>query len=152
LGGQTGADRAALDFPLSTVSLTAAFVREPQVGGWWNTKEIQIRRNAQQRLPERTAWNVATRMEPSSSQSRRAYTRLEMTAKLADEAGKPWLHLSAKSHAADAPQLLKKFIHDNRIKILNVAGSRASRPRVSVNSLDRFWKQRCSTRAVRLIR
>ena len=49
------------------------------------------------------------------------------TARAAQEAGKPCLHLSAKSICKEEVRLLRQFVQDNSIKVLNVVGPRASK-------------------------
>jgi hypothetical protein len=45
---------------------------------------------------------------------------------LAQKHAKPYLHLSAKSDGDKAPELLREFIGQHGIRVLNVAGPRAS--------------------------
>jgi len=126
-GGQTGADRAALDF---------AIERGLKHGGWCP----KGRRAEDGRIPsryklketptinyaQRTEWNVrdsdgtviCTLMAALTGGSKK-------TADLARKHGKPCLHLSAGG-TADPAKELRAFIRPNRIKVLNVAGSRAS--------------------------
>ena len=49
----------------------------------------------------------------------------KLTAEFAIQMRKPWLHLSQESDG-DAVEKLRQFVFQNRIKVLNVAGSRKS--------------------------
>ena len=49
------------------------------------------------------------------------------TVELARKRRKPCLHLSARSSGETAPELLKEFLRQHHIKVLNVAGPRASK-------------------------
>jgi hypothetical protein len=50
----------------------------------------------------------------------------KLTAELARQHGKPWLHLSRATSHADAGERLARFVSAHRIRVLNVAGPRAS--------------------------
>jgi hypothetical protein len=127
-GGQTGADRAALD--------TAIKLNMPH-GGWCphgRLAEDGIIENAY-RLTEtpsaepaqRTEWNVrdsdatvifsiAPKLSGGSAKTEiftRQYT-------------KPCLHLSRERDGQRGVELLSRFLADNNIQILNVAGPRRS--------------------------
>ena len=134
-GGQTGADRAALDW---------AIKHGIPHGGWCpkgrKAEDGPISGNYQlSETPggddlERNEWNVrdsdgtvifTIRCELSGSSKR--------TADFAEQHRKPWLHLSENSEGGDAEVRLKRFMESNHIKVLNVAGSRASKePRLLV--------------------
>jgi hypothetical protein len=49
------------------------------------------------------------------------------TVELTQKHGRPCLHVSAQSDGDKAPRLLKAFIHQHGIKVLNVAGPRGSK-------------------------
>jgi hypothetical protein len=48
------------------------------------------------------------------------------TAELAARLGKPWLHLSREVDGHAAGARLRRFVRERRIRVLNVAGPRAS--------------------------
>jgi hypothetical protein len=48
------------------------------------------------------------------------------TAEFADQLGKPWIHIAKASTRTPETDLIQ-FVRENRIKALNVAGSRASK-------------------------
>ena len=127
-GGQTGADRAALDW---------AIAHDVPHGGWCP----QRRRaedgplSAQYRLQEtptanylqRTEWNIRDSDATVIFSIAPKLTGGSLkTAALAKKHGKPLLHLSAAAANPHAKGL-REFMTANRIQRLNVAGPRASK-------------------------
>ena len=129
-GGQTGADRAALDF---------AIEHNIPHGGWCpkGRKAEDGPIDARYHLTEtpsddyeqRTEWNVRDSdgtviftMTPELSGGSKK------TAEFAKKHGKPCLHFYPKPFPRNIweNRELFEFIHENKIKILNVAGSQAS--------------------------
>jgi hypothetical protein len=127
-GGQTGADRAALDF---------AIAHGIPHGGWCPkgrkaedgpiADRYQLHETSRSEYAQRTEWNVrdsdgtvifsvAAKLRGGSKE----------TAALAQKLGKPCLHLSEKLHGEKAAALLRTFMEDNRVRVLNVAGPRGS--------------------------
>lgn len=127
-GGQTGADRAALDF---------AIARGLPHGGWCpqgRSAEDGIipARYGLIETPtadttQRTEWNVRdadgtvifTIAETLSGGS-------EKTAQFADQHQRPCLHLSRVTIGARSVKMLEEFLQTNSIRVLNVAGPRQS--------------------------
>ena len=129
-GGQTGADRAALDFALT---------HHIPHGGWCPKNRLaedgpigkiyQLKETPSSGYEERTEWNVrdsdgtvifslAPRLSGGSLMTKRFAHQLE----------KPELHLSqSKMSVEKAAQLLMNFIKKNHIRVLNVAGPRFSK-------------------------
>ncbi|MEZ5302164.1 MAG: putative molybdenum carrier protein [Verrucomicrobiales bacterium] len=127
-GGQTGADRAALDFAL------AAGIR---CGGWCPAGRAAEDGPIAARYPlaegaggyaERTALNVRDADATVIMGSGAALSGgTALTAQLAEEAGKPWLRLSREADGAGgAARRLAAFVETHRPARLNVAGPRAS--------------------------
>jgi hypothetical protein len=127
-GGQTGADRAALDF---------AIVQRLPHGGWCphgrkaEDGTIDPRYNLQETpssgYVQRTGWNtrdsdgtVVFSIAPVLTSGSKK------TVELAHKHHKPVIHISRDGDAASPAQALLRFIQDNKIKVLNVAGPRAS--------------------------
>jgi hypothetical protein len=123
-GGQTGADRAALDW---------AIEHGLRHGGWCprgrKTEDGEL--PAHYRLQEtpgagylqRTEWNVR------DSDATLIFTlddRLDggskRTAAFADSPGKPWLHVRPGVH----PKYVARFLARHAVRTLNVAGKRES--------------------------
>lgn len=134
-GGQTGADRAALDF---------AIEHGIPHGGWCPRGRIAedgtvpehflLRETPSRRYEQRTKWNVR------DSDATVAFTigssltgGTGFTMRFAAQFGKPSLHLSQGVIAADgidtakyAAAILLRFLDEHDVLALNVAGPRAS--------------------------
>jgi Circularly permutated YpsA SLOG family len=127
-GGQTGADRAALDWAIG---------HGIDHGGWCPRgrraedgtipSRYRLTETPNDRYAERTEWNVRDSdgtvilsvLETLTGGSKR-------TAELARRHDKPCLHLSRLSGRADAGECLRGFVRAHGILVLNVAGPRAS--------------------------
>ena len=130
-GGQTGADRAALDW---------AIAHSVPHGGWCpknRTAEdgriedrYQLEETPTFRYEQRTEWNsrdsdasVIFSLAPKLTGGSR------LTAEMAQKHGKPWLHLSHAALGGDiarAAELLRAFLAEHGVKTLNIAGPRFS--------------------------
>lgn len=127
-GGQTGADRAALDFALT---------HGISHGGWCPKgrkaedgpidARYQLKETPANSYIQRTEWNVrdsdgtvvfsiAAALKDGS----------KTTVVLAHKHGKPIIHISRAAGPAPPDQALLGFILEHRIQVLNVAGTRAS--------------------------
>ena len=127
-GGQTGADRAALDW---------AMANGIEHGGWCPqgrlaedgviTAQYDLRETPKADYLQRTEWNVrdsdATAIISLASQLTGGSLA---TAKLASDLGKPCLHLSGLQDAPENARQLAVFLWRHEVQILNVAGPRAS--------------------------
>lgn len=127
-GGQTGADRAALDFA----------IRHNMPHGGWVPKGRRAEDGPLPRhylldempttgYPERTERNVIE----SDGTVIISYGKLiggsGLTRKYAIEHGRPWLHLDmARLDDREAADRLRAWLLEHAIRVLNVAGSRAS--------------------------
>jgi hypothetical protein len=127
-GGQTGADRAALDW---------AIERGLEHGGWCPRGrraedgavplQYRLTETPTERWEQRTEWNVR------DSDGTVIFTVSEtltggslMTAEFARVFGRPCLHLSRRVDGDLAGPKLRRFVDDHAIRVLNVAGPRAS--------------------------
>ncbi len=127
-GGQTGADRAALDFALANGI--------PH-GGWCPRgrlaedgaleRDYALRETPEAEYPQRTEWNVRDSdgtviftIAPKLSGGSK------LTAELAARFGKPCLHLSQMRDRERAGERLREFVRRHNLRVLNVAGPRAS--------------------------
>ncbi len=127
-GGQTGVDRAALDF---------AIAHGIPYGGWCPRGRLAengiiqsgyaLRETPDTDYPQRTEWNVR------DSDGTVIFTIAPdltggsgLTRDLAVEHGRPWLHLSKEREGRVAVERLRQFIQRHKIKTLNVAGPRLS--------------------------
>lgn len=127
-GGQTGVDRAALDF---------AIEHDIPHGGWCPrgrlaedgeiTSGYALRETPEADYPQRTEWNVRDSdgtviftISPELSGGS------ALTRDLALAHGKPWLHLARERQGDAAVARFREFIRRHGIKVLNVAGPRLS--------------------------
>jgi len=141
-GGQTGADRAGLDFAIEHGLKHGGWcpkgrrAEDGRIPGRYELKETQATSYVQ-----RTEWNVR---DSDGTVIFTVMTRLtggsKKTADLARKHRKPCLHLSAAG-TADPVKELREFIRSNRIKVLNVAGSRASKEPVLGNFVRHVLSQ-----------
>jgi hypothetical protein len=127
-GGQTGADRAALDWALA---------HGVPHGGWCPKgrlaedgaidEKYDLRETPEAEYSQRTGWNVrdgdATVVV---SRAARLTGGSLFTMELAAAQREPCLHLSGLLDAPENARQLRDFIRRNGVKILNVAGPRAS--------------------------
>jgi hypothetical protein len=127
-GGQTGADRAALD--------TAINLGIPD-GGWCPRGRLAedgiienlygLTETPSADPGQRTEWNVrdsdGTVIFSISPNLSGGCAKTEMFAR---QLGKPCLHVSRERDGRGAIELLTRFLADNKIDVLNVAGPRRS--------------------------
>lgn len=127
-GGQTGADRAALD--------TAIKFNIPH-GGWIprgrKTEEgplperYRLREMPGQEYQERTKQNVMDAQGTAIISRGRLTGGSALTQSFARVCGKPNVHIDlSMNEAFEASLVLQSFILENQIEVLNVAGPRAS--------------------------
>jgi hypothetical protein len=138
-GGQTGADRAALDFaiehhiPHSGWCPRGRVAEDGKIPLHYNLQSTSSRKYSQ-----RTEWNVrdsdATVLFTIAP---RLLGGTALTASMARVSNKPLLHLSRDTLAglthgdlsaatAEAAKLLLQFVKDHHVRRLNIAGPRAS--------------------------
>jgi hypothetical protein len=148
-GGQTGADRAALDW---------AIKNNVEHGGWCPKGRkaedgaiascYLLKESSAASYLQRTEWNVRDSdgtviftIKPSLSGGSKR------TAEFAEAQKKPWLHVSAADKEI-ALRKLTEFIKQHNISVLNVAGSRSSKePGVAefvMKTLAQAFKSECT--------
>lgn len=128
-GGQTGADRATLDWAVS--------VGIPH-GGWCPKgrkaedgpidARYQLQESTSPSYLQRTEWNVRdsdgtvilTVASILTGGSKR-------TAEFADKLRRPWIHLHEALGLDECASRLKAFIQERQVKALNIAGTRRSK-------------------------
>jgi hypothetical protein len=128
-GGQTGADRAALDFAIANGMTHAGWCprgRKAEDGPL--PDRYELRETPSRKYAQRTEWNVrdsdATVVFSIAAESQGG-TRLTLV--LAERLVKPVLHLSREVLAPEiAATKLREFLEDHSVRMLNVAGPRAS--------------------------
>jgi alkanesulfonate monooxygenase SsuD/methylene tetrahydromethanopterin reductase-like flavin-dependent oxidoreductase (luciferase family) len=127
-GGQTGADRAALDW---------AIAHGVEHGGWCPRgrkaedgvilRRYRLTETPSDRYVQRTGWNVRDSDATAIlSLSETLTGGSQKTAELAARHGKPWVHLSEADDGERAGERLRRFVHEHSVRVLNVAGPRAS--------------------------
>ena len=127
-GGQTGADRAALDF---------AIARKIPHGGWCPRGRIaedgkiperyQLLETPEAQSQQRTEWNVRdSDGTVIFSINERLGGGSRETLEFATRLNRPCLHLFRDGKGKTAAETLGQFIASNKIAVLNVAGPRES--------------------------
>jgi hypothetical protein len=130
-GGQTGADRAALDFAIEFGLPHGGWCpRDRRAEDGTIDQRYPLTETPSHRYNQRTEWNVrdsdATVVFSSAAVVEGGS---ELTIELARRLGKPWLHLSAEAVSAaglDPAERLLAFLAEHHVERLNVAGPRAS--------------------------
>lgn len=128
-GGQTGVDRAALDWAIATGI--------PH-GGWCPKGRLaedgpipvryELQETASSDYAIRTQWNIRdSDATVIFSCSKQISGGTALTYKLGVGLGKPLLHVHAGQGIAVATSNLKSWIQKHGIKVLNVAGPRESK-------------------------
>ena len=134
-GGQTGVDRAALDIAIELGIPHGVWVpngRKTDAGRL--PAKYQLREMPTDSYPERTEQNVLD-SDGTLIITHGALTGgSDCTRKMAEGHGKPWIHVDANRISIDAAvQLVRAWINGSKIKVLNVAGPRASKdPKIYV--------------------
>lgn len=126
-GGQTGADRAGLDF---------AIAHEIPHGGWCPKgrraedgkidEKYLLKETPNSNYLQRNEWNVRdSDATVIFTMTATLGTGSKKTQDYAKKQKKPVLHL-ARSMAGDHGRVLNSFLNAHRVKTLNIAGSRGS--------------------------
>lgn len=127
-GGQTGADRAALDFALSHgIDHGGWCPRGRQAEDGVIPARYDLKETSGSDPAQRTEWNVRDSdgtviLSLAPALSGGSLRTLE----LAEQYRKPCLHLSRERDGAAAARMLSHFLAKHQIRILNVAGPRQS--------------------------
>lgn len=129
-GGQTGADRAALDFAIRHGLAHGGWCPEGRRAEDGPIDEIyQLQETTSEKYGQRTRWNVrdadATLLVTISAELSGG---TGLTAQVAERLGKPWLHVARESTSnhGEVGQIIREFLHEHQVRRLNVAGPRAS--------------------------
>ena len=124
-GGQTGADRAALDWAIANGIAHGGWcprgrrAEDGRIAARYALKETPSRA-----YDQRTRWNVRDSDGTLIiSRAPQLTGGSAFTALCAERFGKPWLHLHP---GVSAPGAVRTFLAQHRIRTLNVAGPRAS--------------------------
>ena len=132
-GGQTGVDRAALDFAIEHNIPHDGWCPRGRLAEDGPLDECyQLRETPSRKYAQRTKWNVRdSDATVVFSAARQVQSGTALTIELAERLGKPWLHLARENFAAgevtaDAAARLLAFLAEHDVRRLNVAGPRAS--------------------------
>ena len=127
-GGQTGADRAALDFAVRHEMPHGGWVPKGRRAEDGRIPEIyQLKQMLTDSYPERTEQNVIDSDGTVIISHGTPTGGSANTAEMARKHGRPWLHLDMEMATVDeAAQRLQEWITDNSVGVLNVAGPRQS--------------------------
>jgi hypothetical protein len=126
-GGQTGADRAALDWAIFHDVPHAGWCPKGRKAEDGRLSEgYQLTETPSASYPQRTEWNVRDSdgtviftISPKLSGGSK------LTADAAKKLGKPFIHLCPASYGAAG--ILLRFVSEHQVKVLNVAGTRGSK-------------------------
>ena len=129
-GAQTGVDRAALDVALELGIPCGGWVPKGRIdeSGRIPERYPNLRETESVDFSERTAANVRD-SDGTLIISRGPLTGGSLyTLKVADGLGRPWLHVDIDAlDAGDSVAVALAWLDRNHIKVLNVAGPRASK-------------------------
>jgi Circularly permutated YpsA SLOG family len=150
-GGQTGADRAGLDFAIEVGLAHGGYVAKGRKAEDGRIDEkYRLTELATNSYPERTKRNVRQSDGTTIlSLDEKLSGESALTLSYARHANKPVLHIhnSETGHDPLSHQVrrLKDFIESNAIEVLNVAGPRESNEpgvyRFTLQLLRQYWQQ-----------
>ena len=125
-GGQTGADRAALDW---------AIAHHLEHGGWCPAGRLaedgsiperyRLSETQSSAYPERTRFNVEESDATLVVSPHPPEGGTMLTVRFARELGKPVL-IVTRENEAESPDQFREFLRSHEVRVLNVAGPRAS--------------------------
>ena len=128
-GGQTGADRAALDVAIEEGIAHGGWIpkgRKTESGPL--PEKYQLKEMPTEEYPKRTEQNVIDSDGTLIISHGELTGGSDYTRKMAVKHNKPWLHISLnKVNAFKAAENIGTWIAEHGIKVLNVAGPRASK-------------------------
>jgi hypothetical protein len=132
-GGQTGADRAALDAAIELGIPQGGWVpkgRKTEAGPL--PAKYQMQEMPTGDYPPRTEQNVVESDGTLIVSHGELTGGSEYTCRVAEKHGKPWMHVDASQVSVEAAvEFVRAWISGSQIKVLNVAGPRASKvPRI----------------------
>ena len=130
-GGQTGADRAALDVAIEHGIPHGGWIpkgRKTEAGPL--PKKYQLQEMPTDSYPERTEKNVIDSDGTLIISHGNLTGGSDYTCKMAQKHNRPWIHVDASKYSVDAAVVVvRAWVSGNKIKVLNVAGPRASKDR-----------------------
>lgn len=132
-GGQTGADQAALDVAIELGIPHGGWVpkgRKTERGSL--PAKYQLQEMPTTNYPARTEQNVKDSDGTLIISHGELTGGSDFTRQMAEKHNKPWMHVDANQLSVEAAvQIVSAWVSGNEIKVLNVAGPRASKdPRI----------------------
>lgn len=128
-GGQTGADRAALDVAIEFSIPHGGWIpkgRKTEAGPL--SEKYQLKEMPSTDYPQRTEQNVIDSDGTLIISHGDLTGGSEYTRQMAEKHNKVWIHVDASKVSVDAAvEVIRAWISGNKIKVLNVAGPRASK-------------------------
>jgi Circularly permutated YpsA SLOG family len=125
-GGQTGADRAALDFTIDHgLAHDGWCPRGRRAEDGPLDERYQLRETTSQKYDQRTRWNVRdSDATVVFSMARQVQGGTALTIELAERSGRPWLHLAREDFSSDEGMLqaaakLREFLAEHNVERLN---------------------------------
>lgn len=128
-GGQTGADRAALDVAIEFAIPHGGWIpKGRKTEGGILPDRYQLEEMPTTSYPKRTEKNVLDSDGTLIFSRGKLSGGSALTRKLAKQHNQPWVHVDLdKVAATEAIQIIAGWVDENDIEILNVAGPRASK-------------------------
>jgi hypothetical protein len=126
-GGQTGADRAALDFAIAARLTHGGWCpRERRAEDGRIPAKYKLRETPSRRYPQRTRRNVIDADATVILSKRPLVGGTILTARMCRLHGRPLIILSPARPIPAAVRRLRRFLRAHKVQVLNVAGPRAS--------------------------
>jgi hypothetical protein len=130
-GGQTGADRAALDVAIELGIPHGGWIpkgRKTERGPL--PTKYKLQEMPTDSYPKRTEKNVIDSDGTLIISHGELSGGSDFTRMMAEKHGKPWIHVDANRVSVEAAtEIIRAWLNGNDIEILNVAGPRASKDR-----------------------
>jgi hypothetical protein len=127
-GGQTGADRAALDYAIRNGIPHGGWLpkgRRTEDGPLPETYNLQ--EMSTESYPKRTEKNVIHSDGTLIVSDGPLSGGSALTREIAKRYNRPWIHIDLSTHSCfDSAKNIRDWIYENTINVLNVAGPRAS--------------------------
>jgi len=128
-GGQTGAERAALDFAIEfDISHGGWISKDREAEDGVLPDKYQLREMPPGSYPKHSERNVVDADGTLILSHGKLSGRSSLSAKIAEKHHRPWLHINfAKTNGFEAARAINTWITENEIETLNIAGLRASK-------------------------
>ena len=128
-GGQTGADRAALDIAIEFGILHGGWIpKGKKTEDGVLPDKYKLKEMPTASYPKRTEQNVLDSDGTVIFSRGKLTGGSALTRKMAKQNARPWLHIDLdRVTAREAVQIIAGWVDENEIQTLNVAGPRASK-------------------------